>query len=180
MKRQYCFPIPALLCIFACSNISVNSTNNGGFVPGELFVGFNDSVSFADTYVFLDSLGFSIQKLEGYYYAIKADQDSLVYYRNLILSRPYARIGGQVPVFRLEDSLISVCMIFSDFSQEEAVDWFILLSEYHIYELALRKGTMGKSGIINVPIGKEYECFDILRKAPIIKYAVPNFYVYQR
>jgi hypothetical protein len=168
------------LCIIACSNLSENPANNGGFVQGELVVGFNDSASFADTYIFLDSLGLSIQKLQGYYYAIKVDQDSLVYYQNLILSKPYARIGGQVPIFRFEDSLISVCMVFSNFYQKEAIDWFIFLSEYHIYEIASRKGTIGKSGIINVPIGKEYEYFDIIKNASIIKYVVPNYYIYPR
>lgn len=146
--------------------------DDGQYVPGEILVGFADTVSYGFVTNFLNEMDLEILDLDlcHNFWAV-ADSNNLAYYRNLFSTDSTVKAVNKLYWSTVDTLYITIT--FNGMNSLESDSVKVEDAGLHVYSVK----RYSKWAHVSCEIGKEYEWTDSLLTYNFIRYAEPNFIV---
>jgi len=172
---KFCCLVLIVLLPLGCQKKKNVSGEDINYIPGEVLIGLYDSTTFQETCsLIIYDLNLPIKSIDGFKYFAVVGEDSCEIIKSILNSKEYLTYQGRVPVYIVTDSIITIKLTFFNFGQEEANDWFEVVSEISLIEDLSEIGFF-KWGVLKTPEGYEEFWINKLSEYEIIRWAELNY-----
>jgi hypothetical protein len=146
------------------------------FVAGELLVGITEGVPITKAFRLADSLNFTIDHLNGFFYNSTLPKDSIGYVRNVLLRKPYLNKNGfsagsiYSVYFNTDDAKIRITNSFFEMDAASQQDWVATMQQLQLVALPTTTANVR----LKVPVGEEKYWRTELRTSTFVKWTELN------
>lgn len=185
MKRA----LPALLLVFltlfclSCKKKTPESDGRGAgcnkFVPGEVIVGFKNTVTMEEVFDYADNLNLPISRMFGFLFSSPWPIDSIPSMDTLLNTKPYIKSNGFAASVWLNvvSNVLTVSNPYWNMDAASQQDWLMTKKALGLTPILGGSNQLGGYIMVKVPVGKEKLWVEDLKTSSLVSWAELNCYM---
>lgn len=169
--KLHTFPVILIALLFnSCQDGQSENIISAEYVPGQIAVGFVDTVTYCFAVDFIESVNLEILQIDfGHAIWAWADSNDLAYYQDLFSTDTTVKDVDKLASSPIDT--LQVVIIFNGVNSLHHDSLMVQSSGLHIYRILLHP----KFTLLGVSIGHELKWINILNQYAFIRYAEPNY-----